>query len=245
MTPRTDRLSDFDRVNKKQYDFVTDAWKIIFGDNFHIGYFQSGDETYRQATDNLVFALADMGHLSETMKVLDVGCGIGGPALLLHERFGCDVLGITISEIGVQVATAQASSRGYEAHVTFKLASAQDSRLPDDHFDLVWAMESFHLMPDKRKAFAECHRVLKRGGQFLLSDNMVGRKLSISELVENYKEMRLLERVFGKMQHETLAWYARPPRMPDSNRSFAPTSVLRRTQRWNISERTSWNTMTN
>jgi len=207
MDQKTTRESDFEAQNSQQYDFVTDAWKIIFGDSFHIGYFEHGDESYQQATENLIWSLASMGTFSPGLKVLDVGCGVGGPAVMLHEKYGCEVLGITISEKGVREAMAQAKSRGCNAHVKFKVANAQDNQLPAEQFDIVWAMESFHLMDAKPRAFAECYRVLRKGGQLLLCDNMVGRKLSTSELVKYYKDLRLLERVYGKMQHETLAYY--------------------------------------
>lgn len=207
MYQKTTRESDFEAKNSRQYDFVTDAWKIIFGESFHIGYFEHGDESYPQATENLIWSLASMGTFSPGVKVLDVGCGVGGPAVMLHKKYGCDVLGITISEKGVKEGTAKAKSSRCSSHVKFKVANAQDNRLPDNEFDIVWAMESFHLMDDKPRAFKECFRILKKGGQLLLCDNMVGRKLSVPELVKYYKDLRLLERVYGKMQHETLEYY--------------------------------------
>jgi tocopherol O-methyltransferase len=39
----------------------------------------------------------------------------------------------------------------------------------DDTFDFVWSMESGEHMPDKEKFLAECYRVLKPGGTFLMA----------------------------------------------------------------------------
>jgi cyclopropane fatty-acyl-phospholipid synthase-like methyltransferase len=151
--------------------------------------------------------MASKGRLTRESRVLDVGCGIGGPAMFLHEKYGCFIHGITISEKGVAIANETARSKGYDARVSFSVADAKDNKLPVESFDVVWAMESFHLMDDKAKVFAECFRVLKKGGQLLLCDNMGGRPLSEAEMVKHYKELRLLERVFGKTRTEPLSGY--------------------------------------
>ncbi len=194
--------------NSSHYDFVSDVWHVIFGENFHAGYFKRPDESYSIATNNLTEEMASLGRFWNETKVLDVGCGIGGPATFLHEKFGCHVHGITISEKGTQIANESARQKGYSSHLKFTVADATNNKLPDESYDMVWGMESFHLMDDKTKVFAECYRVLKRGGQLLLCDNMAGnRRLSDAEVVAHYKELRMLERVFGKMRNETLAGY--------------------------------------
>ncbi len=201
------RTSDFENRNRRLYDFVTPVWKVIFGEHFHIGYYQRGDETFDEATSNLVSALASMGNLAAGSKVLDVGCGVGGPAMLLHEEFDCNVVGISISERGIAEASAQARIKGYTTNISFSVTNAEAIGFAGEAFDVIWAMESFHLIKDKTRALAECFRVLKRGGQFLMCDIMVGHKLSISELLDNYHDLKLMERVYGKMQHETMSWH--------------------------------------
>ena len=196
------------QFNSSHYDYVSDVWQVIFGDNFHAGYFKRSDESFSDATDNLTELLAGLGDFSRETRVLDVGCGIGGPAILLHQKYGCHVHGITISEKGVHKANESARKKGCDSHVKFTVADAKENKFPDEFFDIIWGMESFHLMDDKAKVFSECFRVLKRGGQLLLCDNMLGTKiLSNAEAVEHYKELRLLEKVFGKTQTETLSSY--------------------------------------
>jgi 27-O-demethylrifamycin SV methyltransferase len=208
MPKNTDLSSKVSQFNSSHYDFVSDVWQIIYGDNFHAGYFYRPDESYKQATENLITELANLGNFSPESRVLDVGCGIGGPAVCLHEKYGCHVHGITISEKGVLKARESAKRKGYDSHLTFTVTDAQDNKLPDSSFDIVWAMESFHLIDDKAKTFAECYRVLKPGGQLLLCDNMAGKRtLTEVEAVAHYKELRLLERVFGKTRTDTLAGY--------------------------------------
>ena len=200
--------SKVSQINAGHYDFVSEVWQKIYGDNFHAGYYYRPDEPYEQATKNLITEMAKMGTFAKDSRVLDVGCGIGGPAITLHEKFGCYIHGITISPRGVEIATESAKKRGFSSHVQFSVRDAMDNQFPDASFDIIWGMESFHLMEDMDKVFSECFRVLKPGGQFLLCDNTAGqRTLSEAEVVKYYKELRVLERVFGKTHTKTLPGY--------------------------------------
>src|SRR5437899_11989095 len=63
-------------------------------DEFHVGGIDSTKE------------LAAQMELRKGMGLLDVGCGIGGPARYFAEESGCKVTGIDLTEEFVQVATA-------------------------------------------------------------------------------------------------------------------------------------------
>ncbi|MBN1656666.1 MAG: methyltransferase domain-containing protein [Deltaproteobacteria bacterium] len=169
------------RFNALHYNSITHAWIHIFGDNFHFGYFSSPNTSLDEATDALIDKMAVFGELSEKAKVLDVGCGIGAPAFYLHRKFGCDVTGISTSDIGVHNAEEESKKRGYRDSVRFRVANGLDNGFADNTFDVVWVMESSHLMKDKRKLLAECHRVLKPGGVMLLCDIMWRRPYTIAD----------------------------------------------------------------
>lgn len=155
----------------RHYDTVTDVWKRwIMGDEFHFGLFNAADESLAQATRNLTAHLADCADLSPRMTVLDVGCGIGTPAIYLAQERACRVTGISTSAVGVDVARAQAAKCGVSEFARFEVRDATDSRLPDASFDRVFALESAHVIPDKDQMFRECFRVLKPGGKFVLCD---------------------------------------------------------------------------
>lgn len=150
------------------YDAVTEAWmKWVMGDELHFGWFASPDQPLADATQALTLKLAEEAALAPGLEVLDLGCGIGTPALTLAERFGVRVTGVSTSAVGVALASERAASRGASAR--FLVRDATDTGLPEASFDRVFSLESAHLM-DKGRLFAECFRVLKPGARLALCD---------------------------------------------------------------------------
>jgi len=158
---------------KKHYNYVTDAWKEFMGDNFHFGYFETEETELPAATNALIDKMAGLCRITRSSKILDVGCGIGEPALYIHKKFKCAVTGISTSERGVQLAAERSGERGCGGAVSFRVADGMNNGFPDQSFDIVWVMESSHLMPDKKKLFRECYRVLKKSGTMVLCDIVV------------------------------------------------------------------------
>jgi 27-O-demethylrifamycin SV methyltransferase len=176
-------------LSAAHYDRITDAWRYIFGEHFHYGFFASPEVELPAATRALIDELAALADIGERTSVLDIGCGIGEPALYLHEKFGCRMTGITTSERGLELARARCESRGHAESVRFLLADGTDNGLPAESFDLCWALESSHLM-DKARLFAECHRGLKSGGVLLLCDVMLRRPVTVSDHFSNLFRLR-------------------------------------------------------
>jgi 27-O-demethylrifamycin SV methyltransferase len=139
-----------------------------------------------------------------------VGCGIGGPAFYIHERFGCPIDGISTSERGIQLATAAAGEKGYDS-VRFKVADGLANGFPDGTFDIVWIMEASHLFSDKRALFRECHRVLRPGGTFVLCDvtqrMLLPMHKGVWHFLKHLKEYYQLMKTFGPAQVMTLGDY--------------------------------------
>ena len=189
------------------YNFVSDAWRLIFGDNFHFGYFRSDDMSLSEATKALIEELANLYSITGDSKILDVGCGIGAPAFYLHKKYGCSIIGITTSEKGVKLATENCSAKGYSDKVQFELADALNNGFPDKIFDIVWVMESSHLMKDKKKLFSENYRVLKDNTAILLCDMILKKEMNELDIVKYHRKISVMENVFGKAKTETLEYY--------------------------------------
>jgi len=152
------------------YDASSGLWEDIWGEHMHHGYYgaDGSDRKSRyQAQVDLIEELLRWGGVEQASQILDVGCGIGGSALHLAEKYGAIATGITLSPVQANRAQERAKVAGLEAH--FEVADALAMPFEDETFDLVWSLESGEHMPDKAQFMAECCRVLKPGGTFLMA----------------------------------------------------------------------------
>ncbi len=195
------------RLNRDHYDRISDAWPFIFGDSFHWGLFRTRENDLPTATANLIDAMAAMAGDLRGARIIDVGCGIGGPAIHLARNYRCHVTGISVSSAGVDRANAKASEAGLSGHIECLVRDAMNTQLNGGVFDVAWVMESSHLMPDKARLVAECHRVLKPGGRIVLCDLMFQRYPTAREILARRDELLALEKAFGKARLDTLSHY--------------------------------------
>ena len=189
------------------YDQVSHAWRYLMGESFHYGYFETSDQSLDSATESLTREMAKRGQIGAGHRVLDVGCGIGGPALYLAETFDCRVTGISTSDVGIASANEKASESGRREQLAFHVRDGMQNEFEDAAFDRAWVMESSHLMPDKAKMLLDSARVLRPGGRLVLCDIIVHRDLQIGEVLERAREFDLLRKVFGRAKMATLDSY--------------------------------------
>jgi ubiquinone/menaquinone biosynthesis C-methylase UbiE len=79
------------------------------------------------------------------------------------------VAGIDHSPLMVARARRRLNGRRGDAGLDLRLGDAGDLPFPDEKFDLVFAVNAFHLLPDPEGALAEMMGVVKPGGDILLS----------------------------------------------------------------------------
>lgn len=192
----------------RHYDSVTEGWKYILGDNFHFGYFKTPEDDLDQATDNLIDKMASLCVLKPETKILDAGCGIGAPAIYLHHKFGSDITGISTSQRGINLANRRIQGEKYHGKVRFMVADMTMTGFPDQSFDVIWAMESSHLIKNKSLLFNEFYRLLNPGGHVLISDVMRGNKFNAIMKLKNISKLINNVKTFGKGKVETPEHYA-------------------------------------
>ncbi|HEY1832695.1 MAG TPA: methyltransferase domain-containing protein [Acidimicrobiales bacterium] len=190
------------------YDRVTAAWQWIMGDDLHYGVFERPDQPLAGATARLTDLMMEGARLAPGLEVLDVGCGTGGPACHLA-RLGARVTGISTSEQGIAQATARAEVPGatQPGACTFVVADALDTGFDDSRFDLVWVLESSHLIRDRPGLISECARVLRPGGRFVLCDIILCRAMVLDEVRRLRQPLEVLRWAFGDARMEALATY--------------------------------------
>lgn len=189
------------------YDRVTNAWRLLLGDELHYGVFERGDEALPDATANLTHRMIETAQLAPGLDVLDVGCGSGTPACRLVAEYGVRVVGITTSEVGVETARERAAAAGLP-DARFEQRDGRANGFADETFDRVWVLESSHLMREREQLIAECARVLRPGGRMVLCDLIRHRELPFEEVRRRLEEFVTLRVAFGDAHFETLAFYA-------------------------------------
>jgi ubiquinone/menaquinone biosynthesis C-methylase UbiE len=132
-------------------------------DEFHIG--------GRAETRKLASRVPNLG---PGMRVLDVGSGIGGPARTLADEFGCEVVGLDLTEAYCKAAKTLTQRIGLSDKVTFQHGDALDMPFEDDRFDVVWTQFAGMNIQDKARFYAECNRVLRKDGFFAFHEVMDG-----------------------------------------------------------------------
>jgi cyclopropane fatty-acyl-phospholipid synthase-like methyltransferase len=145
-------------------------WKLEESMGLHYGVWDENTRTLAESILNTNAQLARIGSIGPGDVVLDAGCGVGGPAIYLAKNIGCQVTGITLSERQVKTATRFAEKNGVQNQVQFKRMDYTATDFPDNHFDVVWAIESMQTATDKSLFFREMKRILKPGGRLLIAD---------------------------------------------------------------------------
>lgn len=118
--------------------------------------------------------LADRLPVKAGDRILDIGCGIGGPARYFSKRFGCRVTGIDITPEFVETANRLTAMVGLERQVTIEQGDGQHLPYPDRVFDGAYAQHVTMNIADRGGFFGEAYRVLKPGAFFALTEHGLG-----------------------------------------------------------------------
>jgi ubiquinone/menaquinone biosynthesis C-methylase UbiE len=145
-------MRDCSKDDSEYHDAMLDLLEWIWGRD----YMAPGGEGN---VDKLVAGLDLRGK-----QVLDVGCGLGGPAFVLAKKYGAIVTGTDLEPKLIGRATARSEELGLSDQTTFLTAEAGQMGFPDNHFDLVISSGAITQTTDKPGIFSEIYRILNPGG---------------------------------------------------------------------------------
>jgi ubiquinone/menaquinone biosynthesis C-methylase UbiE len=123
---------------------------------------------------NATARLAQLAQIDASQRVLDVGCGIGGPSRYLASKFGCQVTGLDLTPEFVALAGMLAQRTRLADKVTYRQGNALDLPFPDASFDVVWSQNAAMNIADRDRLYGEMHRMLRPGGRLALQDVAAG-----------------------------------------------------------------------
>ncbi|MCC6545068.1 MAG: arsenite methyltransferase [Nitrospirae bacterium] len=110
--------------------------------------------------------------------VVDLGSGAGNDAFVARAIIGEHgrVIGIDMTQEMIDKANRNNQRLGY-TNVEFLFGEIENLPLDNETADVVVSNCVLNLVPDKQKAFAEIHRILKTGGHFCISDIVINGEL--------------------------------------------------------------------
>lgn len=114
--------------------------------------------------------LAEKACIREGIKVLDVGCALGGPARFLAENYECHVTGLDATDSMLEEASKRNKSAGLDGMIELRLGNALDMPFGDGTFDVIWGQDAWCYMSDKEQLIKECARVIKPQGTLAFTD---------------------------------------------------------------------------
>ena len=143
-------------------------------------------------------ALARHAKITESTHVLDLCCGLGGPARYLAYHHGCRVTGVDMNTDRLAGAVRLTERTKLQDRVLFHHANALQTGLADETFDVIVSQEAFCHIPDKKTLIAECVRLLKPGGRIVYTDILARNSMTneIRSRLENemaFSELSTLE----------------------------------------------------
>ena len=113
--------------------------------------------------------------------VLDLCCGLGGPARYQALARRCRVVGLDFHEGRIKGAADLTRRVNLARRVRFLRGDAQALPFPADTFDAALSQEAMLHVPDKGKTIAEVFRVLKPSAHFAFTDWVAGYGLDDAE----------------------------------------------------------------
>ncbi|KIY63359.1 hypothetical protein CYLTODRAFT_458169 [Cylindrobasidium torrendii FP15055 ss-10] len=149
------------------YDAVTMVYEYAWSQSFHFSRFYKGESFAASLARHEHYLAAQMG-LKPGMRVLDVGCGVGGPAREIARFADVTIVGLNNNDYQIQKARAHTKKAGLEDQVSFvkgdfmKLAE----QFGEGSFDAVYAIEATCHAPSWDGVYGEIFKVLKPGGVF-------------------------------------------------------------------------------
>lgn len=144
------------------YDLVTAFYEYAWGQSFHFAHRLHG-ESFRESIKRHEHYIALRLGLKPGMKVLDVGCGIGGPLREIAAFSGASITGLNNNEYQIKRGTELNEQFGLGKACNFLKADFMKIPVSDNMYDAIYTIEACCHAPDLVALHKELKRVLKPG----------------------------------------------------------------------------------
>lgn len=148
---------------RNYFDTYAEKIKDSFSDTYQ-AYRLQGEEADEGYESTNVFLASRMG-IKPGDRLLDAGCGAGGPAVDIVKNIGgITIDAITISPVQGRLARQLVEANNLSDRIRVHIGDFHELPFAQASFDVVYFLESDCYSCDQKKLFSEVHRVLKPGG---------------------------------------------------------------------------------
>ncbi|KAK6916760.1 Sterol methyltransferase C-terminal [Dillenia turbinata] len=174
------------------YNLVTDIYEWGWGQSFHFSPSIPG-KSHRDATRIHEQMAVDLIKVGPGSRILDAGCGVGGPMRAIAAHSGANVVGLTINEY--QVNRAKMHNKNAKLDNLCDVVCGDFLKMPFDEesFDGAYSIEATCHAPKLEDVYSEIFRVLKPGAMYV-SYEWVTTELYSSENSEHVDIIHGIER---------------------------------------------------
>lgn len=161
------RQTNYTSLTNSYYNLATDFYEYGWGTSFHFCRFYPR-ENFNQAIARHEHYLAMQLNVKPGMKVLDIGCGVGGPAREICHFTGAHITGLNNNDYQIERARIYSEKAGLASKTQFIKGDFMKMPFEDESYDAVYAIEATCHAPVLEDVYREAFRVLKPGGTFAI-----------------------------------------------------------------------------
>ena len=148
------------------YDLCSELMQFGWNESLHFAPL-TPEESLEEAIVNHQRLMIERLGLQEGMRIVDIGCGVGGPMRRVARESGANVVCLNNNKQQLEEARRRNLKAGLDHKAEYIECNFMDmSIIEANSFDAGYAIESTCHAPDKQHAFAEIFRVLKPGALF-------------------------------------------------------------------------------
>ncbi|TMW81313.1 hypothetical protein EJD97_010434 [Solanum chilense] len=148
------------------YNLVTDIYEWGWGQSFHFSPSIPG-KSDRECTRIHEQRAVDLLGVKPGARILDAGCGVGGPMRAIAAHSGANIVGITINEYQVNRARLHNKKAGLDSLCEVVCGNFLEMPFDDNSFDGVYSIEATCHAPKLEDVYREIYRVLKPGSMYV------------------------------------------------------------------------------
>lgn len=165
-----DRVKDAHAI-EHHYDVSNDFYRLWLDEAmvYSCAYFPTRTESLEEAQNAKIDHILGKLMLQPGERLLDIGCGWGALAIRAAQKYGANVIGITLSKNQHALACERVAQTGLEGQVEIRLQDYRDIEPGDGQFDKITSIGMFeHVGLNHLDAyFGKIHALLKDGGLVL------------------------------------------------------------------------------